>query len=401
MTQAGNRIVWLASEEGIRLASFAAAMPDDPLKRMTALRRLTTADRASAIVEHLTLRRRARQRFPRANSMYFTSTGLDQATVPAVARYHAKLLQGAAAVLDAGCGIGSDLGEIAAFCRVLAVDINEEVIACARLNVANNAEHDIRFLVADVMTMSAHHLSRGGIDALFCDPARRQTADGTTHRVRSASLSSPPLTWLLDAARTFPEVLIKLSPAIPDEELLQFGGTAQFVSYGGQCREALALPNRNHAPFAAVQIFDDGSHEELTALVEAHAGTVSQGNWLYEPDPAAIRAHLVDTLGALTNTHRMVDGIAYLLGEELVNNPWLTPYRVIEPVACDVRTLRAWQKRHKRRIGVVKSRGSTPTPEAMLTRLQDRSLDSSDPVVLVLARGREGVTAVLCEPPTL
>ncbi len=396
--QAENIINWLASPEGIRLANLASAMPDDSLLQLTQLRQRTSIDRANAILDQLNLRRRARYRFPSADSMYFTASGLNQATVPAIARYHGSLLRDCQLVLDAGCGIGADLREIAAFCPVIAVDTSVDTLACARLNTRGYAAHGVRFVCADVTTLSMEALTRGGVDGLFCDPGRRQEAAGITHRVRSAELSSPPLSWLLSAVERFPQILFKLSPAIPDDELRQLGGSVQFVSFGGQCREALSLPKRSLTDYTAVRVADDGSSEELTVIHGSHVGAGQTGEWLYEPDPAAIRAHLVDTLAVLSQTHRLVDGLAYLTGDALVKNSWLTPYRVIEPVPCDVRYLRAWQKRSDRRISVVKTRGATPTPEEMIAKLRDPAVNGAKQAVLFLARDRTGVTAVLCEP---
>jgi SAM-dependent methyltransferase len=331
--------------------------------------------------------------------MLFTTSGLDQATAPAIARYHAALLGHCKLALDAGCGIGSDLREICLRTDVVAVDTSEEAIACARYNLPGSSTNPfpVRFVRADITTISVGAMRQAGVDGLFCDPGRRYEEAGVTRRVRSAEQSNPPLSWLISVATSFPVVLFKLSPAIQDEELQQLGGTSQFLSYRGQCREALALTAQPYGPYSAVKVAEDGSYDELSSVPHALAETRPAGGWLYEPDPAAIRAHLVDTLGVLTKTHRLVDGLAYLTGDDLVHNSWLTPYRVIEPVPCDLRYLRAWQKRTGRRISVVKTRGATPTPEEMLTKLRDAAVNGAKQAVLFLARDRAGVTAVLCE----
>ncbi len=393
-------IKWLACPEGTRLASLASSLPDDSLKRLTVLRRHVTHEQARAIVEQLEIRKRARHRFPQAESMLFTASGLDQATAPAIARYHGTLLGSCKLTLDAGCGIGSDLREICFKTNVIAVDTSEEAIACARYNLPGSSTHPfhVRFVRADVTTMSVSAMRQAGVDGLFCDPGRRYAEAGVTRRVRSAEQSNPPLSWLISVSNSFPVVLFKLSPAIKDEELQQLGGIAQFLSYRGQCREALAITSQPDGPYSAVKVADDGSYDELSSVPHALAETRPAGGWLYEPDPAAIRAHLVDTLAVLSQTHRLVDGLAYLTGDALVENTWLTPYRVMEPAPCDVRYLRAWQKRSGRRISVVKTRGATPTPEEMLAKLHDAAVNGAKQAVLFLARDRAGVTAVLCEP---
>ena len=71
----------------------------------------------------MTLRLKARSKFDRAMDMFFTRSGLEQASAEdVVARHRSGRYAGASQVADLCCGIGGDLIALAEGRRVLAVD---------------------------------------------------------------------------------------------------------------------------------------------------------------------------------------------------------------------------------------------------------------------------------------
>src|SRR5260370_41392340 len=96
----------LATEEGRELLEEAALLPPDRLTRLTRLRRHTTVETAAAAVELLELRQRGRSKFTQADSMFFTTEGLEQSTGETVARYRAAHYPMEGAILNVCCGSG-------------------------------------------------------------------------------------------------------------------------------------------------------------------------------------------------------------------------------------------------------------------------------------------------------
>lgn len=139
----------------------------------------------------LRLRARAGGRFGAdAARMFFTATGLEQATRASVAQHRARRfaaigaavadagrgagdISGAVRVADLGCGIGSDALALArAGAQVLAVERDPLTAEVARANgEALGLAGRIEVRCADVTTLPAEALA--DCHAAFCDPARR------------------------------------------------------------------------------------------------------------------------------------------------------------------------------------------------------------------------------------
>ena len=169
-------------------------------------------------------------------------------------------------------------------------------IEMARHNCAAYGIDGAHFIAADVRTLQPR------ADAALFDPARR----GARGRRRSGAEHDPPLSYVETIRAHLPEVVVKVSPAIPEEELPD-GCEVEFVSSGGQCREAALY-------FGALAT----AKRRATLLPERHTltedGLGSEqvgpvGAYVYDPDPAVVRAHLIDELarklGAWNQTHRL------------------------------------------------------------------------------------------------
>ena len=122
------------------LVAAEAVVDRGPVAAATALRSAgVPPDLAAAALTQASLRRAAVGKFGAvAGSLFFTRTGLEQATRAPVATARAGRLAraGATAVADLGCGIGADSRAFAqAGLRVLAVEADPETAAVARANL--------------------------------------------------------------------------------------------------------------------------------------------------------------------------------------------------------------------------------------------------------------------------
>src|SRR5690606_21438319 len=168
----------------------AAALEAEGDRAALALRRDgTSPDLAAAALTLADLRRRARAKFgERAERMYFTRPGLEQATRwPVAARRAARFAAREGSVTDLCCGIGTEaLAFAEAGLRVEAVDADESTAAIARAN-AEELGLDVRVRVGDA-------LEAGPGAVVFADPARR----GGAGRSFDPAAYSPPLDRLLE-----------------------------------------------------------------------------------------------------------------------------------------------------------------------------------------------------------
>ena len=423
-----EQIQFLTSEAGKQALAKAALLPSDRLTRLTRLRREYAPPLAAGIVELLELRQRARVKFAYADRMFFTPEGLEQSTGETIARYRAGRFPAGVAVLDACCGIGGDALALSRRAPVLAVDSNPVATACALANARvlcelppeaealtslsrNSATHA---LCADVTTLDLARLRDRGIGAAFFDPSRRMDTREGRKRARNSEDYLPPLSWLNALTVHFPFVGVKVSPAIDDATLLQFtkqGASVEFIAEGNECKEAVlwcgsaadALPILDtpapDEPYSAILVGKDGTASTLRQQSVDVAPLSDPLDWLFEPNPAAIRAHLTPQLALEIGGAQIDRDIAYLTAESYHATPFATAYRILDWMPFHAKNLQAWLRTHRRRVEVVKKRGVELEPDEVRKKLASPALADNPPVVLVLMRRNEQTLAILCDMP--
>jgi len=132
----------------------------------------------------------------------------------------------------------------------------------------------------------------------------------------------------------------------------------------------------------------------LTATgARADVGPV--GRYLYEPDGAAIRAHLIGEVAELVDGHLIDPRIAYLTGDRAVRTEWAAGYEVTDVLPFSVKRLRAVLR--ERGIGTVtmKKRGSAVDVERLRKELR---LSGDGSAVVVLTRIGDRPYVLLCRP---
>lgn len=267
------------------------------------------------------LRKRAKAKFTRTDEMLFVREALEQATHERVAAYHASLFPQGALVADLTTGIGADLIALAQRGPAIGFELDSERAEYARHNLGNLAAtvHIQDSLAADIEATYA-----------FADPARR--VEG--RRTLNLDEFSPAPREIADRFANLTLGVIKLTPMLRDEDLESLGKGLEFISFGGECREALVLAGRD-APTGRWAV-----HVETGERLPAHdpiENTETPGAYLFDADPAAIRAHALGALGLAT----LGDSNGYLTGDDLLPSPWLRPYRVLYHGKADAKTTRA------------------------------------------------------------
>jgi SAM-dependent methyltransferase len=346
------------------------------------------ADVAAAMTQ-VRLRLRAAEKFgDDAAALYFTADGLEQATHRAVASRRATRVAaaGRGSVLDLCCGLGSDLIAFArAGLRVAGVDVDPVTAAVARANLAA-LRLDGAVDVADAVGYPA-----AGHDAVFVDPARRDRAG----RVFDPDRFSPA--WRHVDALVRGGAVAKVAPGIP-HELIPDGVEAEWVSVAGRLREATLWPEglAERARRATV-IGPDGHVAGLAAGrgegASADSGPI--GEYLYEPDDAVVRAHLVAEFAATVDGWLIDPHLAYVTGREPRATSIGSSYRVVEVLPYREKALRAALRARDVGSLQIKKRGVAVTPEELRARLRLRGSASA---TLVLTRTPHGAQALLVEP---
>jgi len=378
----------LLAEADVLLQSRA-----EPLTALTRLRRTAAPDVAVAAWEMAELRRRGQAKFgPQAAQMYFVREALEQASGRGTADYHAARLAaaGAATVADLGGGIG---GDALAFARAeLGVTLYERDPVRALFAEENARVWGLTTALAvrqeDVTTASVK------AEAAWLDPARRRDS----RRVSDPEAYAPPLSWLTElSARGIGSIGVKLSPAVDHALAGRFDAELEFLSDGGECREALLWLGgaRSGDRLRATIITPPGpcslaGKEDMPGQPTA---VNVKGRYLYEPDPAVIRAHLVGTLARQIDAAPVDPQIAYLLGDSLVSTPFADGYEVLDRFPYGKKRLQEALTAHDVGRVIIKKRGFPQEPDDMRKQLK---LRGAEEMIVVLARVGKGHEVFFC-----
>jgi SAM-dependent methyltransferase len=374
----------LRADPGLQRRAAEALRADGDRAPLTLRKAGVEPGLAAAALTLADLRAHAKAKLgERAERLYFTRAGLEQATRWVVAeRRAARFARSVGEVTDLCCGMGTDaLAFAEAGLRVEAVDLSEETVAFAKAN-AQALGLDVAIEVGDALATPMG-------ESVFADPARR---GGGTRNFNPAEYS-PPLDDLLARIGGVRYAAVKLGPGIKHEWLPE-GAEAEWVSVDRDVVEAcLWLGEAAEVPRRA-SVCKAGEWHELTGSGEerAHVGEVAE--YLYEPDGAVIRAGLVAELAEDLDAHTASENIAYLYSDELRETSFARAWKVEEVWPLHPKKLRALLS--EREIGrlTIKQRGTGIDPAELRKQLK---LKGKNEATLVATRIGEAHAAILCQ----
>ncbi len=383
----GEAFAALLGDEGqALLASLRDYDPAGELAAATRLRRDHPAALVSAALGQARLRQRAAAKFgDDAYRMYFTPDGVEQATREAVAAHRAARFAalGVRRLADLCCGIGGDAIALArAGIEVLAVDRSPLTCAVARANAeALGLADRIEVRCADVTEVDVT-----GFDAVFTDPARR----GGRGRIFDPEAYSPPLSWAVATARAVRHAALKVAPGIPHEAVPP-DASPEWVSYRGEVKEAVLWFGAGAGTRAT--LLPGGT--TLTGADTPAPAVGPVGRYLYEPDGAVIRAHLVAEVAAELGGHLVDETIAYVTADTLRPTPYATAYEITDVLPFNVKRLKALLRERGVGTAVIKKRGSAVEPDELRRKLR---LEGPGSCVIILTRVAGAPTMLLGRP---
>lgn len=359
--------------EGLQLSEGLNPTPS-AIERVA---KATSREAATWAFTQWELRRRGAVKFARASQMLFTTDGLAMASSEAVARFHAGLFPEGVEVADLTCGIGADLIALAERGMVVGLDQNPDHANAALWNLR---AHDLGGLVyvADSVAWATHEKPK----YVFVDPARRKGSQRTLNP-ESFSPSLGALRPILERANRW---VMKLSPMLPDDLLTSFDADLIFVSHEGECKEALLVGPSGNQITKAVQI---ESGEEIVGENPA-ARSEEPRAYLWELDPAAVRAHAQGAFGVA----QLADAIGYLTSDFPPDSPWVTGYRVLWYGAFREKSIASELKSRSWKPTSVKTKYVEVNPEKTLKALRQ---SSGSPVQVVVYPEGKALRALIVE----
>ncbi|MDY5147640.1 SAM-dependent methyltransferase [Actinotignum sanguinis] len=377
---------WLTSPAGqALLATMPAHNVADAFKLSAELReRGLSPAQSSAVLTQTRLRDAARAKFgERAAHMFFTDAGLQQSTRASVARQHASVFQraGVTSVLDFGCGIGAD-------CQAF-VDGGLTALGVERDPVTAHfaqANAGCAVVPTDGYALLEQYDNREG---LWLDPARR---DARGKRIPYPEHWQPALSDAIALAREFRVTGIKLGPGIRYADL-PADAFVDWVSVDGDLVEAVAwFGTRDPGRGATILTEKAGQHRGTTSATSTSPapgnlvgyyrtwrGDPSQSAaplparpldaYLYEPDPALMRAGGLDQVCSDFDLAPISPGLAYLSGDA-VASPLLARFKILDVLPLHAKTVAAELRKRGVVRAEIKKRGTDIDPAIFRKQLK-------------------------------
>lgn len=340
---------------------------------------------AAAMTLH-ELRTRARSKFTRADGMWFTRAGYEQASSEAAAEHRARRIAAFSRIADLCSGIGGDLASLAKKADVVAVDRDPLHL---RMAIANAAVYGLSERVEGVEA-DVREFDLAGFTAVFIDPARR-TEQGRL----VANATEPPLDFCLGLADRVPAVAIKAAPGI-DRDLVPDGWELEFVAdgrdlkesvlwspaFGGKGRRATLLPA-----------------DESFTPIPGEAVTIAQpGSVLLDPNPAITRAGLVEDLARSIGAWKIDEQIAFLTMDRDPQSIWARSLVVLDSLPWRVKDIAA--RLRELDIGSVDIRRRGLAGDVEQTRRQLK-LNGNKRATLAMTRVNDKPWCLICHDPAL
>jgi SAM-dependent methyltransferase len=349
-----------------------------------------------------------------AARMFFTRDALEQASDPLIRKWRTRnpslnfssrsLRSGEGlpeksstdhrlpGVLDACCGIGSDsLSYARTGAAVTGIDLDPVRVRMAELNAESLRLH-AKFVVGDVRDAVP-----ADSDLIFFDPGRREEG----RRIYDVEKYQPPLSTV-KRWRAF-RVLVKLSPGVQLDQLTSYNVQyTEFISVDGDLKEALGYFRTNdyrdggegggHRLYA-VLLQADGQYHILGKQDIDLPSIAEPRGWLCEPDPAVIRAGLVQQVAHECGGTLLDETIAYFTTDTKPDTPWARAWRIEAWMPFNVKRLREYLR--VRGVGrvTVKKRGTAVTPDVLIPQLKLKG-DGERLIVLTRLRGQQ--IALVC-----
>lgn len=428
----------------------AAALPAGDHPERTFLTRLSRLrgefpdaphSAVAAALEQVELAPRTQAKFPGMASLLVTREGLEQASGWVAASYQAqrlvatirrlKPLDSPIVIVDLTSGIGGDTLALATALHntsggtVLAIDRDPVKTVLTALNAAaagftpslsdpelaellprplpvSNVKVEAR--TADITEIlpgakGSEMIPWAMVDAIFLDPARR--IEG--RRIFNPQDYQPPITIIDTLIQITPQVAVKLAPGIDYEGWALAGqNELEFISVRGELKEALLWCGQLRTCERRATLLPGGEtlYEDPPDAPPVPVGPVLA--WLYEPDPAVIRAHLVEELARRLDARKIDQEIAFITSDRYDETPFAHAYRVLETMPFNLKKLNTRLQALGVGCVVIKKRGSPLDPQQLEKMLHLRPNNPETmTIILTSVQGRH--TAILCErfpPPT-
>ncbi|MFW9896335.1 MAG: hypothetical protein ACFFD7_11065, partial [Candidatus Thorarchaeota archaeon] len=278
---------------------------------------------------------KGKKKFPRALQMKFNRENLAQASSKDVAEYRTwKMRQKLGIInksLDVGSGIGGDTIAMALRWKVLSIEIVPETMEMLKHNVGvYNVGKNVEFVLGDILQLlneMEFQKKIKDIDCIFFDPSRRVQGKRTV----KIEEYEPPLSIVEKLNHFSKNICVKIAPGV-DFSRIKYDCDIEVISYKGEVKEVVLWFGKFKTYSDKKAILATKLPEKITWIQRSEKYNVpisEPRDFIYEPDPAFIKAHLISDIAEKYNLYQLHSKTAYLTSNSLIELPILKNYHVL------------------------------------------------------------------------
>ena len=308
-----------------------------------------------AMAEQLACRQKAVKKLPTLSqhNLLYTPLALEQSSGERTAAYKASFMSGKWAI-DLSGGLGVDTMFLArTFQEVVYCERDSLLCAVVEHNLKVSGVDNVQVKNGDSISLLAEY-PEDSFDWIFVDPARREEG----RRSVALEAASPDVVASHDLLlRHAQRVCIKASPALEIsglKKLLPALHAIVVVSVDRECKEILLLLERAYPACGLVQVKAvclNGDSEEITEVAGGNGDVprvvaAAVKTYLYEPDPAIIKARLSAVLARDSGLQFVNKSVDYLTADRKIEAFPGRSFRVVECVPYKPKSFRAFLERH-------------------------------------------------------
>ena len=331
------------------------------------------------------IRQRGHKRVPYADRLWLTRTGLEQATTWDVAVHKAKRFEKKIAMADLCCGIGIDAAALSKSTPVLAIDSNPLMVRRMTWNseILGNPSQ----VTGEVDDVTCRDWTGWFIHA---DPDRRGDRPRPTRRLESYL---PDIKWMHHILKTARGGAIKVGPASNwPQHFATRSCEIELVSLAGECREA-TIWFGELAGKSTRRATNLTTGESLTGNPSVSSRTITPlDTYICEPDPAVIRAGIIETLAEDHSLSRIDYDEEYLTASQKPETSLVTPFAVEAILPAGLKHIRRYFVSQPRHHYEIKCRRLPVDIESVRRRLP---LGDGPPSTIIFCRVAEQSRAVI------
>ncbi len=283
--------------------------------------------------------KKASSKHSKADKLHYREEDIRWATHELAAEYRAQRLK-CKTIVDIGCGIGFQSFAFAKTCKkVYAIEIDKEKIKLAQKNALILGWKNIEFIHGDALSDEVISQLKN-VDMVFCDPER-----SPEEKQRSVASIKPSIPELLKKYRALTEdIAIEFPPQMRE---IPFDCEKEYLSIDGALnRLTLYFGSLQKCERSAVVL--PAEKKLCSAEEKTLKETDMMKEYLYEADPAVVKADLLGELAEETGAELYGEGkAAFFTSDKKMVSPFFkNTFKVIDMCAQDEHEIIAALQKH-------------------------------------------------------